>query len=246
MKTYSKKFYLLSIASLAVLSLTACQTTNTVSNDRMAKIDTALERAASDAASQGKTEESLGMLEQLYKRNSNDEDIATRYAAALRHAGYYKRASLILTPFATAEKQDNIDVLVEYASIQSAMGNYITAETAAKQAVLTDPTSGQAYHVLGVALDAQGHHEQAKNAFEKGLDNWEGDPSPILNNMGLNLAALGFVDEAIEVLRRAMATAPNRTEIERNLRIVSALQYQAPSISEKERPPLPGSKPHNS
>lgn len=47
--------------------------------------------------------------------------------------------------------------------------------------------------------------------------------------MGLNLAAQGFLDEAIETLRKALDTAPNRTEIERNLRIVSALQYQPPS-----------------
>ena len=241
----NRKFYLLSMASLAVLSLSACQTTNS-SSQSMSKIDAAMEQAANDAKAQGKTEESLSMLESIYKRNSNDEMAATKYAAALRHAGYFKRASLILTPFAAAQGQDNAAVLTEYASIQSAMGNYIAAETAAKQAVLADPTSGQAYHVLGVALDAQGHHEQAKVAFEKGLDNWEGDPSPILNNMGLNLAALGFIDEAIEVLRRAMATAPNRTEIERNLRIVSALQYQAPSTANDVKPPVPGSKPHNS
>lgn len=245
MTTQNRRLYLLSMASLAVLSLSACQTT-TAQNQRMSKIDTALEQAAGDAMAQGKTEESLGMLEQLYKRNSSDEITATKYAAALRHAGYYKRASLVLTPFATAQGQDNVTVLNEYAAIQSAMGNYIAAETAAKQAVLADPTSGQAYHVLGVALDAQGHHEQAKVAFEKGLDNWQGDPSPILNNMGLNLAALGFIDEAMEVLRRAMATAPNRTEIERNLRIVSALQYQPPATEDDRLPPVPGSKPHNS
>ena len=46
--------------------------------------------------------------------------------------------------------------------------------------------------------------------------------------MGLNLAAQGFLDEAIETLRKALDTAPNRMEIERNLRIISALQYQPP------------------
>ena len=124
------------------------------------------------------------------------------------------------------------------------MGNYIDAEDAARKAVLLDPKRGQAYHVLGIALDAQGHHEQAQVALQKALDHWEGNPSAVLNNIGLNLAAQGFLDEAIETLRKAQDMAPNRKEIERNLRIVSALQYQPPKEGMRLVPKPPRKPDH--
>jgi len=210
----------------ASASLAACQTTSTSGTN--AKIDAVMAKAAAQAHQKGNTQQSLAMLEQLYKRNSKDSDTVLRYAHALRQNGYHNRAALILEPFVRDEKLENADIAIEYAAIQAAMGNYMEAENAARKAVLLAPESGKAYHVLGIALDAQGFHEPAHVAFEKGLNYWEGDPSPILNNLGLNLAAQGFLDEAIETLRKALATAPNRKEIERNLRIVSALQYQPP------------------
>lgn len=231
------------MVSAASFMLTACSATTQNQENRMAKIDSVMARAAADAHMKGQTEQSLMMVEQLYKRNSNNKDAALRYAHALRKEGYYNRAALVLKPFATSDELKDEAVSIEYASIHAAMGNYMDAESAARNAVLLAPESGQAYHVLGIALDAQGHHEQAQVAFEKGLDYWEGDPSPILNNMGLNLAAQGFLDEAIETLRKAMDTAPNREEIERNLRIVSALQYQPPREGIK-LVPKPPKKPH--
>lgn len=222
----------------AASSLSACTTTAT-SGD--AKMNAVLERAAYTAESEGRTDQSVAILEQMYKRNSSDPATAMRYAKALRQQGYHNRAALVLKPFASAPAAEPA-VLIEYSSVLAAMGSYKEAEEIARKAVVAAPTSGQAYHVLGIALDAQGHHEQAHVAFEKGLEHWEGDPSPILNNMGLNLAAQGFLDEAIETLRKAMDTAPNRMEIERNLRIVSALQYQPP-IEGTRLVPTPPRKP---
>jgi len=67
-------------------------------------------------------------------------------------------------------------------------------------------------------------HEEAERAFRKALDLWEGDPTSIMNNLALNLASQGHLDEAAEILQKARDVSPNRTEIERNLRIVTALQ----------------------
>jgi len=218
--------FLLLTASVA---LSACATTTPTGHDaRTAKMNAVLERAAGEAESQGKTEQSLVILEQMYKRNSGDPATALKYAQALRQQSYFNRAAIVLEPFSASDEPANANVVIEYASVLASMGKYAESEEAARKAVMLAPDSGQAYHVLGIALDAQGHHEQAQVAFEKGLERWEGNPSPILNNMGLNLAAQGFLDEAVETLRKAMDTAPNRMEIERNLRIVSALQYQPP------------------
>jgi Flp pilus assembly protein TadD len=241
---FIRKTLTVSLVIAASAALAGCQTTAPGHVDRETKIDAVMAQAAVAAQSHGQTEQNLVILEQLYKRNSSDPQAAMKYAHALRQAGYHNRAALVLGPFARSDKLDNAALAVEYASIQAAMGNYTEAETAARKAVLLSPESGKAYHMLGIALDAQGFHAPAQVAFEKGLDHWEGDPSPILNNIGLNLAAQGFLDDAIQTLRKALATAPNRMEIERNLRIVSALQYQPP-VEGTRLVPKPPRKPDN-
>lgn len=239
---YPKKLFTAGLVIAASSILTACSTTPPGYDQQQAKIDALVAKAAAHAGTgeeDGKA--SLAYLEQVYKRNSDDPQAALDYARSLRKNDYLNRAALILKPFAMRNDSDAA-IATEYAAIQTAMGNYIDAEQTARKAVLLNPKSGKAYHVLGIALDAQGHHQQAQVAFEKGLDNWEGNPSAILNNMGLNLAAQGFLDEALETLRKALDTAPDRREIERNLRIVSALQYQPPKTGTR-LVPVPPPKP---
>lgn len=237
-----KRVFSTGIMLAALLFLAGCATAPAGHDSQSAKIDSVMAKAAAEAANDGRTEQSLSYLEQIYKRNSADKNAALNYAQALRESGYLNRAVLILKPFAEKQDQKEPDILIEYAAIQNAMGRYLDAEQTARRAVTLDPDSGQAYHLLGIALDAQGHHEQAKVAFDKGLEHWEGNPSAILNNIGLNLAAQGFLDDAIETLRKALDTAPNRMEVERNLRIVSALQYQPPQ-SGMRAVPMPPRKP---
>ena len=88
---------------------------------------------------------------------------------------------------------------------------------------MQNPQDYLAYQNLGIALDAKEMHPEAERAFRKGLEHWKGDPTTIMNNLALNLATQGFIDEAIEVLERAQALSPDRIEIERNLRIIRTL-----------------------
>lgn len=231
---------LLATAAL-VLPLGACQTT-TAAQARQDQVSAALGRAADQASSKGETAQSLTLLEHIYERDSGNAEAALKYAAALREAGRLNRAAMVLAPFAQGDKGDS-GINTEYAAIQAAMGDYLTAETHARQAILQNPDSAEAYHVLGIALDAQGQNKPAEEAFRKALEGWEGDPTPVLNNLGLNLASQGFIDEAIDTLRKAAALSPTRTEIERNLRIVSALQTQPPKDGWRLMPPVPKRKP---
>ncbi len=207
-------------ASTAILALSACQTTGSSTSNR---VNAALDRAAQE---QGTPEATLNTLERAYKRDSDNAETATQYGRALREAGRLQRSLVVLTPFADDGKKFP-QAKIEYAATQAAMGNYDEAIDYANAAITLRPGSGQAHHILGVALDAKGNHPLAEQSFRKALETWEGDPAPVLNNLGLNLAAQGYIDQAIDTLRQAMATAPNRTEIERNLRIVSALQPRA-------------------
>lgn len=234
------KFTLLSMA--LILPLAACQAGSDKASrmERSEKINAVLEQAADQASATGNTRESLALLERMYKRDSSNPETALKYARALREDGRLNRAAIILSSMIdNPDAKPSAEVYTEYASLQAAIGNYGQAEENARKAVEMNPSSSQAYHVLGIALDAQSRHKLAEEAFRTALDNWEGDPSPILNNLGLNLASQGFIDEALEVLRKAAAAAPHRTEIERNLRIVNALQVQPPKTGMRLIPKPP-------
>ncbi len=222
-----KMFRITLLGALSCISLAACSTTDTTGSDGMssrdAKIDSALDRAAQSAAMQGETNQSLGYLERLYKRNPQDAATAVSYAKALREAQYLNRASAVLAPFANSPETP-ASAKTEFAAIELALGNDKSAERYAQQAIKQDEADYKAYHNLGIALDAQGNHPAAERAFRKGLELWQGDPTPIMNNLALNLAAQNYLEEAVEILQRAKAVSPDRLEVERNLRIVLALQ----------------------
>lgn len=240
----SKKLTGLLLVSAMSLTLTACQSTSKGSESD--RINAALERVADEASVDGHSVQSLNALEKLYKRDSENPDTAAEYAQALRHNGRLNRAIMVLKPFAEDEKLSNVKVDTEYAALSAAAGNYIDTEHYARKVVLENPESGQGYHLLGIALDAQGKHKPAETAFRKSLDYWEGNPSTVLNNLGLNLASQGFFDEALETLRQAQATSTGRDEIERNIRIISTLQGSIPQGGAgrwKSTPPLPSKKP---
>ena len=185
-------------------------------------VDRAVEQALNRALKEGDTEESLSLLEKLYNRNTANPDVAVRYARALREDEQMNRARLILTPFTRGEDPYQ-PALTEMAMIHLGLGQYKEAEKFSKKASALDDKDGRAFLALGTALDAQGKHEPAEEAFRKGLDEWRGDPAPILNNLALNLAAQGKVPEALKILEKARDLSPGRMEIERNYRIISTL-----------------------
>lgn len=246
-KTY--KISLLTVSVAGLLALSSCQGTGsgTTAADfeaaKQTRIDSALERAAGKAAQSGKTKESLALLEKVYKRNSDDPNAAIRYAKALRNTGYLNRAAMVISPFARDIDSPHATAKTEFAAIQAAMGNYSTSEEYARQSLTLQPENNAiAHHVLGIALDAQGAHKEAEQEFRTALENWEGDPSMVMNNLGLNLAAQGKLAEAIETLKQAKEISPMRMEIERNLRIVTALQGDK-HIEEYKSVPKPQRRP---
>lgn len=238
------RFAPLLCAVAGLLWLSACASTATPDGaaaardeSRTAKIDRALARAGETPRA---ARQSVASLEQAYKRQSENPDVALAYARALRLDQQTNKAVIVLSPFARKGTASS-DVSAEFAAIHLEMGDYETAEKFARAAILKDPSHYGAYQSLGVALDARGYHKQAEVAFRKGLDVWQGDPTPIMNNLALNLANQGLLDEATEVLQRAAAANPGRPEIERNLRIVLALKQSNPATA--SAPPKPVRKP---
>tara|TARA_B100001989_G_scaffold252993_1_gene237381 strand:- start:1615 stop:2286 length:672 start_codon:yes stop_codon:yes gene_type:complete len=218
-----KTTYMVLLASLT-LPLAGCQTTQNANKEsgKAVALSPAEEAFEQAAIKSGISNTSLVMLEKKYKRDSQNASAALAYAKGLRQANYLNRASLILKPFANnnAPKEG---ILTEMSMIELAMGNYTTAENYSQKAIVQNPQDYLAYQNLGIALDAKEMHPEAERAFRKGLEHWKGDPTTIMNNLALNLATQGFIDEAIEVLERAQALSPDRIEIERNLRIIRTL-----------------------
>lgn len=226
--------------AVAVLTLSACQTTGQTSSspqaERAGKIEAAIEKAEKNPRKDLRRY-SLNQLEEAYKKDSKNPQAAADYAAKLRESDRLEQAEMILSPFANDTKSPSY-TKTEYAAIQLALGNNTGAEEYGKKAVLQDPEDARAYHYLGVALDSRGSHKEAERAFRKALDYWQGDPVPIMNNLALNLAAQEQVEEALEILQKAKELAPDRLEVERNLRIVRALKQ-----SNGYEPPKPPAKP---
>lgn len=213
----------------ALLALGGCQTTGSErAADKYAppsqeqRLDAAIEKAAIQASKSGSTSAKLLALEKQYKRNSDNASYALKYAQGLRQAGYLNRAAAVLTPFADEEKS-LAGAKTEMSMIALGLGDYDSAKKYAQGAILQDPGDHFAYQNLGIALDAKEMHPEAERAFRKGLEYWEGDPTTIMNNLALNLATQGYIDDAVEVLERAKKISPNRIEIERNLRIIRTL-----------------------
>ncbi|MDB5490400.1 MAG: hypothetical protein JWO78_249 [Micavibrio sp.] len=224
------RFMTLMLLSGTALMLTACGTTP-------AKGPNTSKIVEQPSANQGG--ESLASAEKAYKKNSDDAGAAIRYSRALREAGRYSRASIIMTPFAKDDRKPSAAAKSEFAAVQVALGNYDVAADSARKSIAMNDKSWQAHHILGIALDAKGDNANAEKSLRKALELAPPEQqTAILNNLGLNLAAQGFLDEAAETLRKALATAPDRGEVERNLRIVSALRQsggRAPSYMQTYR-----------
>lgn len=235
--TTALRGFLLASLSISVLALGACASTGgdpNVSNRTEAnRLDSILERAAREARASGDKVETLALLEKIYERNQNDAAIATGYGQALREDEQLNRARQILYPF-TEGKNAYPDAVTELAMVQLALGQYKDAELTSRRAVELDPSQGRPYLALGTALDAQNYHEQAEVAFRKGIDKWKGDPTPIMNNLALNLASQNKLDQAIDMLAKAKEISPGRIELERNLRIVRTLKEDATEFTDKQ------------
>lgn len=233
--TLSPRGLLLASLSLSVLALAACGTTgsNHSNPSEASRVDSILERAAREAKASGNKAETVVLLEKIYQRNPDDAAIATSFGQALREDEQLNRARQVLFPY-TEGKNAYPDAVVELAMVQLALGQYKEAELTSRRAVELDEKSGRAFLALGTALDAQNYHEQAEVAFRRGVDNWKGDPAPIMNNLALNLASQNKLDQAIDMLLKAKEISPGRVELERNLRIIRTLKESADDFTNKK------------
>tara|TARA_B100000282_G_C31734863_1_gene492863 strand:- start:895 stop:1623 length:729 start_codon:yes stop_codon:yes gene_type:complete len=239
MKAYNhtSKLALITL-SLTALALSACSTTGgynytNLKDERSNRIAKLISR---ESLSQ-EPSSSLETLESRFKNAPESEYAATEYAIALRKAAKYSEARKVLKDLAE-NKEATAPTKTEYAAILIEEEKIDQAVKVAKQATLTDENYDMAFMVLGTALEIQEEHEDAEKAFRKALELWHGDKTTIMSTLALNLASQKRLNDAIEILQEAKALQPEKTEIERNLRIVMALKQ-----SDGAQAPKPLTKP---
>ncbi|MEM6781729.1 MAG: tetratricopeptide repeat protein [Pseudomonadota bacterium] len=207
-----------------------------------ARLDSAVADAVKRAENAQDPQEAIQIYEEILTLRPNDTDMLTKYARALRNDGQLQKAKSVLEPLVSGDNKDP-QAITELAMVHLSAGEFKDAELRARETITMLPENGRAFLALGTALDAQKYHEQAETAFRRGIEYWRGDPAPILNNLALNLASQGKLDEAVGVLQRARETSPNRMEIERNYRIISTLRETtgptAPKPNTKPQAPEP-------
>lgn len=224
------------LCSLAMLS--ACKTDQGLLkpydslNGKRAAREARLSTAAAAAIAANRVPEALARYERLHKDRPRDETVAVNYAQLLRKTGDADGARDVLKPFMFGpdgrEKGDAAPTTKnEYAAVLIAEGDFRGAENILNS-VLEDKKAAavghDAHNLMGVALDAQGQHKEAEQMFRLALDGWTGDPSSVMNNLGLCLAAEGMFDESLTTLRQALIMAPDKEEIARNIKVVTDLR----------------------
>jgi Flp pilus assembly protein TadD len=227
----AQRFLIAALAASSLALLTACQTDNLLAKpvDSMTGMHDArearLNTAAATAIARGQTREALVKYAELHDAHKNDPLIAVNYAQLLRKTGDPAQAKKVLAPFMS----DSASPMVrnEYAAALIATGDFAEAEKTLN-AVLED-SKDAAYHndardLMGISLDARGQHREAEQMFRLALDGWKGNPSSVMNNLGLCLASEGMFDESLDTLRRALILAPDKEEIAKNIQIVTDLR----------------------
>lgn len=238
--------------TLAALALSACvggttkpsvsasNATTMNPNLQSTAFTKSIEREISTATANGNDQDVLAILAQLHGNNPDDAIVATRYGRALREDDQINAAIRTLAPHANGANK-NIEATTEMAMAQIAVGDFGAAENFASSAIEMNEKNARAYLAMGTAQDALGRHQDAEVSFRQGLKHWKGDPTPILNNLALNLASQGHLEESLSLLEKALSISPNRMDLERNRRIIATLvETSGP------RAPAPSAKPEAS
>jgi Flp pilus assembly protein TadD len=93
---------------------------------------------------------------------------------------------------------------------------YVPAQSELARSLAVHGDYAPAHAMMGVLLDAQGHHVRAGNAHKRAIELAPGHPA-YHNNMGFNLYLRGHHDAAIESYVRALSLEPSSRRIHNNL-----------------------------
>lgn len=206
---------LLSLTLISILTACATQPNEFGNGDpvqplsQKEKMMATARNAAIESQFQNIKDGELTMAENAYRSSPKDPYAALNYARLLRKVTMVTQADMVLKPFAIDPKMATEAILIEYTKIKLSQGDFETAQIFAQEAFMKGG-SAESQMVLGVSVDAQGHHQAAENHFRQALKNVGMDmdlKAAIQNNLALCLMAQGNNDEANSILNAIIPTS---------------------------------------
>lgn len=206
---------LLSVICVAMLSACATQPMEFGGGDPVTpqthkeKMLASARNAAIESQFENIRQGELTMAEQAYRTAPKDPYAALNYARLLRKVTMVVQADMVLKPFAINPETASESILTEYAKIKLSQGDFETAQIFAQESFMKGGTA-ESQMVLGISVDAQGHHQAAENHFRQALKNVGLDmdlKAAIQNNLALCLMAQGKKAEANSILNAIIPTS---------------------------------------
>ena len=207
--------------------------------------------AADDALKQNNYAEAVGYLALMHHQSPQDEATALRYATALRRTGETDKALAVLKAFSQPENASSAALVANARTLLQA-NRPADALQNARWAIDSNPKNGDAFDVLGVALNSLNKPDEAEKAYQTALANQTPEPDRTLNNLGLSLARRGRLAEAVKMLEQANQLSRQSPTIQRNLQMARSLldqQQMQPTYAKSfpshgaDFPPVPADNP---
>ena len=178
--------------------------------------------AATIAMESGQIEGAVVHLSRLYDETPRDRRVIYDYARHLRYVDALAEAQQVLND-GLALFPDDALLQLERAKTFIALGRGTEAVAAAEALRVSHPNDPAVLQTLGVALDRQGRHDEAMQAYKAAMA--IGRPSAsLLNNAAMSRLMDGDLDEAEDLLQRAQSAPGAGPQVRQNLALVLSLK----------------------
>ena len=222
----------LSLVAMAAIALTGCQSASL------------LERNGGDRLVTGSTSpvslKETAAAGQRWQDEPGNVKAGMRYVSLLRGMDQNGKALEVMAELARRNPDDS-DLLAVYGKDLAEAGKAKEAADVLGRIAAAGKADWKVYSALGSALDHQGRHAEARQAYQSALKQRPQEIS-VHNNLGMSFVLEGNLEEAESTLRRAAAlpAAAKQPRLRQNLALVVGLQgrfEEAREIASKDLPP---------
>lgn len=188
---------------------------------------------AAALAGEGKTDQSVELLERSWQQAGGGDPLAVRALTdAYLRSGQQDRAIQFLDRV-IEEYPDNVDALVQRSRVHLAARDIASAEEVLKRAIAAEPTNANPRMALLQVLAGTGRNEAAIEEARKGLEMIEGEMPSMRLILALQLSQMGRDDEALVEYEALYEQYPSAAPVANNL--ASLLVSGEPTEEDIER-----------
>jgi Flp pilus assembly protein TadD len=192
------------------------------------------------STNQGPSFKRTEALGKQWKADPTNIANAIAYSASLEQLGQ-NQAQVEVLRTAASQTRSNAEAQNKLGKAQLAAGDIVGASETLQRGVELNPRDAQMQSVLGVALDQQTKHGEAREHHQAALAIAPNDLS-VMNNLAMSYALQGKLTEAEGILRKAMAYQNSKAtpRVRQNLALVVGLQGrfdEAKQIASEDLPP---------